>query len=447
MGRKPAEAVPPQQPSRSSLEFEQRPPQTEAEQPRVEKSEDEKLLEEVQKEIPVWTPKGEKELEEVEKQVEEEVRAQGLGISSTSAEERKSLEEPKVESAGPVVEENGGRMLEETSKAEEIGFKQEDKLDSVKEDQHQAEALVEPSKDESIVEPESPTEPSSDPEDSSTSTVPAVSPQDEDTLPAKEEEDHPTESASHELHETSLVIEPPTPEEDAQPAPIDLSETSKILEGDKASSPVVETPSEPEKPCRPVELPIAEPSTAAESPTELAPASTETSTKASKPPTEEVKASAETSEVPPPISISTAASIPAPPSAPSTPVSSPPPRSSSMSSLPEIASPPPADSSNPPRKKTLKERLAEAARRGSTGSSLVNVTSSPSSAVRPSLDLPAHQEVKEENGTTPAQASTPSTAANGDPASFPAAPSDALGSAGVERKEGEQEDSVTVQKE
>ncbi|GAA5877451.1 hypothetical protein JCM16303_003338 [Sporobolomyces ruberrimus] len=394
MGRKPTEAVPPQQPGRSSLEMDSRPTQSELEEMRRRK-EDEKLLEEVQEEIPVWTPKGEKELEEVERQIEREIQGEGLGIVSLPSQ----VEEAKSERTEEVQERIG----------ETPSVKEEDSEPTV----HVAEPAV------TVEEQPEASEPS-DPKGDEDSTAvepprPPIQPVEEPNLPTLAVDDAPDSvqkpvssatpepkvpeaQSTKELERASLVVEPPTPEEkiDAEPFTSQANATTKAPEAEmreeakleqrkeETSTPVIEAKVEPEPSLSSVVLNHSD-----LAPTVVA----ENSTPSVEPlasPTSELSKGSSPPPLVPAISIPAAADVPVPPSAPSTPVSSPPQRPSSASSLPEIASPP-AASSNPARKKTLKERLAEAARRGSTGSSLVNVTSSPP-ASRPSLELPPVRE-------------------------------------------------------
>ena len=383
MGRKPTEAVPPQQPILRGPE----PTQQD-----VQKKEDEKLLEEVQKEIPVWTPKGEKELEEIERAVEKEVMAQklqgeGLGIRTepSTVEESESTIEIKSNTEENRQEENPTHIAtsEDSPSTLEPAV-----VDRVPDDTVTKDGPVgEETKESSELEDDSvPSQPEFLPAQNDTVTilpettgekVPEDTKEDDATKSFEEKEPEIiSQGLSIPVPEATLVIDPPTPEaiaaapsvESLPPPPIENETTSSEIRPENAIESLPPPLADSIPPAAPIPdslpLPTAVPSSP-EPPISSHPIIT----------------------IPP-------ASVPIPPSAPSTPISSPPQRPSSVSSLPEMSSPPPA-TTGPVRKKTLKERLAEAARRGSTNSSLVNVTSPPPST-RPSLDTPVTREVKEE---------------------------------------------------
>ncbi|GAA5830458.1 hypothetical protein JCM5353_005852 [Sporobolomyces roseus] len=379
MGRKPTEAVPPQQPnlreSGSTLQD-------------VQKKEDERLLEEVQKEIPVWTPKGETELEEIERAIEKEVMAEeakteGLGIRSEPSKVEES-ESKEISSSAEGDHEEEKSLPIDTS--EDASTTPNSALDqSPSEIVPQDEPVEEETKESSKSEADHAPAPSNLTinEDTPASISPEPT---SEQLVQKAEEDGPTESIEAKEPESSiqelsistpeatLVIDPPTPEATVDSHSVEILPPSAVqsepdsvevksdLENESLPPPAAESAAPPSIPL-PEPVPII-------------------TSQSSEPPISSVP----TIIIPP-------TSVPIPPSAPSTPVSSPPQRPSSVTLLPEVSSPPPA-STGPVRKKTLKERLAEAARRGSTNNSFVNVTSPPPSA-RPSLDSTVTKEAKE----------------------------------------------------
>ncbi|GAA5910947.1 Vps54p [Sporobolomyces salmoneus] len=444
MGRKPVEAVPPQQPSRSSIEIVEPSRAQVVEEERRVKTEDEKLLEEVQNEVPVWTPKGEKELEEVEKQVEEEVKAEGLGISSESTpveaeqitqndetrqegESEPTIKVPEEEAAIPPQEEEEPVVLQN----EEIVVPEVE-----------ASNLGQSTREEQVTGNSSSEVPEQIPPatNETSTTLPTLSAPSSEEVATTSRQDRET---PEEPPQASLLMDPPTPEVETEREPPVIEEALIVMKKDEAQQPTSH-PEDLANSTAPTLLPLPVDTTAAEA------SSTEPEAVAESPsPAVEFEALQESSKIPPPIiSIADAASIPVPPSVPSTPVSSPPPLSSSASSLPEIVSPV-ASTSTPPRKKTLKERLAEAARRGSTGNSLIT---SPPPASRPSSELAPPPEIREEassNGVgSPSEAPT-STPTNGS-ISSPVSKSDLVSTAeqpqNNEKKE-EEGESVVHEKE
>ncbi|GAA5932694.1 Vps54p [Sporobolomyces koalae] len=353
ISRKPTEAVPPQQ--RSSLEaartsFEAPSLSIPNEQP---KHEDDKLLEEVQREIPVWTPKGEKELEEVEKAVEKEIENE-----IAHPEEEKRLEDSCAEKEVAPASEATVSAADPQSNDDADG-----KVVMAETDE-----TAVPVKEEPAIEPEhakTQTEAiaSSEPAPESTVSIEQQAVQDDAVQQPAVEAEPPIDAL-----ETSAIAAPTVvvPLDRPSQAPSDLNEEVQ----DSTTRPATDTPA------------VSAPSKEEEAIDHA------TSTDAA------VPISTGTDQgVLSPTSISIpAASVPIPASTPSTPVSSPPKRSQPILSMPDATSPPP-QSTNPARKKTLKERLAEAARRGSTGSSLVAVTS-PTSAAAPALVEPTIVEEK-----------------------------------------------------
>ncbi|GAA6016584.1 hypothetical protein JCM11491_006004 [Sporobolomyces phaffii] len=382
MGRKPVEAVPPQQPppttTRDSVELDRSTPSERRRSGSVERDgslqpssmvrkdddhDDERLLEEVQKEIPVWTPKGEKELEEVERQVAREVdaAAEGLGISSA----------PPLSGTGPETESKPQEGCGTSAGAGKSGVIQEDaeaietdgsNTASTEEEAHQTSAEHARSDDREHTTAEAIPEAVAPPVDV------GIAPSDEaggNSVIGPRKPD----SVGEPLEVSSAADStPPSAPSVIEPAAPDVAQAA--VEEAKDPLPVSEHAAEPS-----ASLPTDEDSLAGEPTTVNVPTEPPTTAKVVEAP---IVAPASTPNKPPAISIP-ATAIPIPPSAPSTPVSSPPPRASpSVTSPSELSSPPSASgAANPLRKKTLKERLAEAARRGSTGSSLVNAPSPP----------------------------------------------------------------------
>jgi len=375
----------------------------------VQKKEDEKLLEEVQKEIPVWTPKGEKELEEIERAIEKEVMAEeakteGLGIRSEPSKVEESVSQETSSSAEENLEEEKSLPIDTSEDASTTLNSALDR--SLGETVPQHRPVEEETKESSKLEADYAPAPSNL---TINEDIPASIPPEptSELLVQKAEEDGPTESieakepesSDQELSipapEATLLIDPPTPEATVDSHSVEILSPSAV----QSEPNLVEVKPDFEHASLP---PPAAESAAPPSISLPEPVPIITS-QSSEPPISSVP----TITIPP-------TSVPIPPSAPSTPVSSPPQRPSSVTSLPEVSSPPPA-STGPVRKKTLKERLAEAARRGSTNNSFVNVTSPPPSA-RPSLDSPVTKEVKVEdvakdgktNGAEPVSALTTS---------------------------------------
>ncbi|GAA5998853.1 hypothetical protein JCM5350_000108, partial [Sporobolomyces pararoseus] len=423
IGRKPVEAVPPQQLTspRSSLDEsqqqqqqqQQQPPPTnrlqvitpdislpvqEREQGQLEhqekrdemvtteknekEEEDEKLLQQVEKEIPVWTPQGEKELEQVEKVVKAE---NGLGISSSAMEEEKTKVDERVEL---------GQKEEGVSAISTTRNNQVENLESKDGEERTANHESTPKEkgeEESVLGPR--------PESTSVeSSMPEADVDAEDKLKSQD----PPRIES-EGNEQSIESPTQTPSIAAKPSTSSAAEVQESIDGAAQEEEVAaestlitedsldDTPSTVEN-----ETPSSDQVPSMEM--------TETTT----PSVQTIDQSTTEGSKPLPSSASSPISI----SIPSHPLASPPISSSSTS--PEVrspTSPPPGTTATtpssstttatgePPRKKTLKERLAEAARRGSTGNSLVNVvavTSPPPPPTRPSLELASRREEEAE---------------------------------------------------
>ncbi|GAA6059520.1 hypothetical protein JCM10212_006018 [Sporobolomyces blumeae] len=422
MGRKPVEPVPPQQPLLDIPKRVGDPVQTapgtgtglglgaSVSEQKDKRDEDARLLDEVQREVPTWTPKGEKELEAVEKEIEQEVLAEQQQAGETG----QGAEPATVDGS----HDGDTALTEGPSRTDaDVAIGEAEPSEGREEDERER-PDVGTTEERIIVDqpPSNPTEPIRD-----ATTAPEVAPAQsvgaemtvQAAAPAEEpqprEQPSPDESTStasatktptDQSEPSSTAVQPDIAPEPARSADWE-AEHEPRLEGAAPALPSVPARSTEAEPLAAVtvESPSAGPSvpdektetaTAALASPSAPPAADSHEPRAAATSTLDVEAASPPAAAPTPAPAPSAISAQADPPPPSTPVSSPPPTSVALASNPTAPTSPPSGPMSPTtatRKKTLKERLAEAARRGSTGNTLVNVGNGTASP-RTSVDVP-----------------------------------------------------------